>query len=95
MDTRRSRPAEAGGSGRGHIRQLCCRNEVAAAARSQLRFQRQSAAPSRLGGASIRNSLVSDGCVIESGAVIEVEEEKPEKDMKREKKQERKQQHKP
>ena len=27
--------------------------------------------PSRLGGASIRNSLVSDGCVIESGAVIE------------------------
>jgi uncharacterized membrane protein YkoI len=31
----------------------------------------------------------------ESGAVIEVEEEKPEKDMKREKKQERKQQHKP
>jgi len=31
----------------------------------------------------------------ESGAVIAVEEEKPEKDMKREKKQERKQQHKP
>ena len=31
----------------------------------------------------------------ESGAVIEVEEEKPEKDMKREQKQERKQQHKP
>ena len=27
--------------------------------------------PSRLGGASIRDSLVSDGCVIESGAVIE------------------------
>ena len=27
--------------------------------------------PSRLGGASIRNSLVSDGCVIDSGAVIE------------------------
>jgi uncharacterized membrane protein YkoI len=31
----------------------------------------------------------------ESGAVIEVEEEKPEKDMKGEKKRERKQQHKP
>jgi len=31
----------------------------------------------------------------ESGAVIEVEEEKPEKDMKREKKRERKQEHKP
>ena len=31
----------------------------------------------------------------ESGAVIEVEEEKPEKDMKRVQKQERKQQHKP
>jgi uncharacterized membrane protein YkoI len=31
----------------------------------------------------------------ESGAVIDVEEEKPEKDMKREKKRERKQQHKP
>lgn len=31
----------------------------------------------------------------ESGAVIDVEEEKPEKDMKRERKQERKQQHKP
>ncbi len=31
----------------------------------------------------------------ESGAVIAVEEEKPEKDMKREQKQERKQQHKP
>jgi predicted metal-dependent RNase len=31
----------------------------------------------------------------ESGAVIEVEEEKPEKGMKREQKQERKQQHKP
>ena len=31
----------------------------------------------------------------ESGAVIDVEEEKPEKDMKREQKQERKQQHKP
>ncbi len=31
----------------------------------------------------------------ESEAVIEVEEEKPEKDMKREQKQERKQQHKP
>ena len=27
--------------------------------------------PSRFGGASIRNSLISDGCVIESGAVIE------------------------
>jgi uncharacterized membrane protein YkoI len=31
----------------------------------------------------------------ESGAVIDVEEEKPEKDMKRERKQERKQEHKP
>ena len=31
----------------------------------------------------------------ESGAVIDVEEEKPEKDMMREQKQERKQQHKP
>jgi uncharacterized membrane protein YkoI len=31
----------------------------------------------------------------ESGVVIDVEEEKPEKDMKRERKQERKQQHKP
>ena len=31
----------------------------------------------------------------ESGAVIDVEEEKPEQDMKREQKQERKQQHKP
>ena len=31
----------------------------------------------------------------ESGAVIDVEEEKPEKDMKRERKQEHKQQHKP
>ena len=31
----------------------------------------------------------------ESGAVIDVEEEKPEKDMKRQQKQERKQQHKP
>lgn len=31
----------------------------------------------------------------ETGAVIDVEEEKPEKDMKRERKQERKQEHKP
>jgi uncharacterized membrane protein YkoI len=31
----------------------------------------------------------------ESGAVIDVEEEKPEKEMKRERKQERKQEHKP
>jgi len=27
--------------------------------------------PSRIGGASIRNSLVSDGCVVDAGAVIE------------------------